>query len=117
MLDQIREALEKVLPDVYYGAAGNVSNVTLWKYIVFSRDHWKRSTNNNSYTEYYTVAIVCENAVPAELLHEVIRAMEALPGVRLANADIDFEYTTKPSTNKVVEIAMPMFSCPFLKVG
>lgn len=105
MLEQIESALKGVLEPVFYGSAGDVSNSELWNYIVFFRDTTNRSESNLSYSDYYTVAIVHENWVPNEMIEAVISKMEALKGMRLAKADIDFEYSRKPSTNAVIEIA------------
>lgn len=105
MLEQIESALKEVLEPVFYGSADDIDNSALWNYIVFFRDTTNRSEGNLSYADYYTVAIIHENWVPNELIEAVITKMEALKGMRLAKADIEFEYSRKPSTNAVIEVA------------
>ena len=111
MLEQFESKLREVADLVFYGSADDVGNAALWNYIVFFRDRIARSPNNIGYTDYYTVAIVHENWVPNEMIEEVIAKVEALPGVRLASSDINFDYSRKPSTNAVIEIATLAFSC------
>lgn len=111
MLKQIEEKLQEVMPTVYYGSANDDEEaVTLWNYIVFWRGRTTRNQNNTGFTDYYTVAIVHEDWVPDELIEATITKIESLPGVRLASSDIDFNYTKKPSTNAVIEIATLTFS-------
>ena len=110
MLQAIETALKEVQEPVFYGSADDVGNAALWNYIVFFRDHRARNQNNTGFTDYFTVALIHENWVPDETLEAVIAKMEALPGVKLAAADVDFNYTRKPGTNAVVEVATLSFS-------
>ena len=111
MLELIEGKLKEVMPTVYYGSANDDEEaITLWNYIVFWRGRTTRNQNNTGFTDYYTVAIVHEDWVPDELIEATITKVESLPGVRLAGSDIDFNYTKKPSTNAVIEIATLTFS-------
>ncbi len=110
MLQAIETALKEVMEPVFYGSADDVSNSALWNYIVFFRDRRARNQNNTGVTDYFTVGIVHENWVPDEMLEAVIEKLEALPGIRIANTDVDFNYTRKPGTNAVIEIATLTFS-------
>lgn len=110
MLKTIETKLYEVADKVYYGSADAEDNIQLWNYIVFLRDTISRTENNTGYSDYYTVAIVHENWVPQDMIDSVIENMEAIKGMRLAKADIDFNYTRKPGTNAVIEIA----SIPFV---
>lgn len=116
MLKQIEEKLQAVLPTVYYGSANEDENIPIWNYIVFWRDSTKRSANNTSFTDYFTVAIVHEDWVPDEMIEQVIDSLESIPGMRLSNADVGFNYSRKPSTNAVIEIATMTFSRPRKRV-
>lgn len=117
MLQLIETKLLNVLPTVYYGTArDDEEHITLWNYIVFWRDSVKRSANNTSFTDYYTVAIVHEDWAPNELIEQIISEMESIPGMRLANSEIDFNYSRKPSTNAVIEIATLTFCVPRKRV-
>lgn len=110
MLQAIETTLREVLEPVFYGSADDVSNSALWNYIVFFRDRRSQNQNHTSITDYYTVGIVHENWVPDEMIEKVIEKLEALPGIRIAGTDVDFNYTRKPGTNAVVEIATLTFS-------
>ena len=110
MLQAIESALKEVMEPVFYGSADDVSNSALWNYIVFFRDRRARNQNNTGFTDYYTVGIVHENWVPDEMLDAVIEKLEELPGMRIANTDMNFNYTRKPGTNAVIEVATLTFS-------
>lgn len=117
MLRLIEEKLHEVADLVFYGSADVVKNNALWNYVVFWRETSSRSTNNTSYTDYYKVGIVHENWVPNEMIEATIAKLESLPGVRLANPNIDFNYSRKPSTNAVIEVATMTFSKPRKRVS
>ena len=110
MLQAIEQALREIQEPVFYGSADDVGNASLWNYIVFFRDRRARNQNNTGYTDYFTVAIIHENWVPDEMIDSVIDKLEALPGMRLANTDASFDYTRKPGTNAVIEVATLTFS-------
>lgn len=110
MLQAIEAALKKVQEPVFYGSADDVGNAALWNYIVFFRDRRARNQNNTGVTDYFTVGIIHENWVPDEMLEAVIEKLEAIPGIRIANTDVTFDYTRKPGTNAVIEIATLTFS-------
>lgn len=111
-MQQIEAKLFEASDRVFYGSADNLDNDAIWNYIVFWRDSTKRNDNKTSYTDYYTVAIVQENWVTDELIELVVSLMESLSGMRLANSEIDFNYSRKPGTNAVIEIATLTFSHP-----
>lgn len=111
-MQQIEAKLFEVADRVFYGSADDLENNALWNYIVFWRDSMKRSDNRTSFTDYYTVAVVQENWVTDELIESVISVMESLSGMRLANSEIDFNYSRKPGTNAVIEIATLTFCRP-----
>ena len=110
MLQTIEAKLKEVVEPVFYGSADDVGNAALWNYIVFFRANTKRSETNKGWSDYYTVALVHEDWVPLDLVEKVVEKLEAIPGMHMAKSDIDYNYTRKPSTNAVVEIA----SIPFV---
>lgn len=112
MLSEIQTALESLGLTVYYGAAGTLSGEDVWDYIVFYRRTLSPSTNKTGLSQVYEVAIVCEEYVPDETVFGVIDAMTALPGVRFADTGGDFQYTTKPNTEQVIEILTLDFTRP-----
>ena len=110
MLQAIETALKEVQEPVFYGSADDVGNAALWNYIVFFRERRARNQNNTAVTDYFTVGIVHENWVPDEMIEAVIEKLDAIPGIRIANTDVSFDYTRKPGTNAVIEIATLTFS-------
>lgn len=110
MLDKIKEKLLEVSDVVFYGQADEIAPNVLWNYVVFWRGRTRRNEHNTAFTHGYKVAIVNEEWVPEELIDSVIEKMESLPGMCLSSEDITFEYTRKPSTNAVLEIAIVSFS-------
>lgn len=110
MLQTIEAKLTEVLEPVFYGSAQDVGTAALWNYIVFFRDHTSRNSNNTGYSDYYTVAVVHENWVPVEIVDNIVEKMESISGVRLASRDIEYNYTRKPGTNAVIEIASITFT-------
>lgn len=116
MLQQIEEKLKTVCKSVYYGVADSIGNIPPWNYIVFRRDRTARTATNKGFSEFYVVAIIHENWVPDEMIRATISEMESLPGMRLASSDIQFEYTSKPGTNVVVEVAAIQFVRPWKRV-
>ena len=95
-----------------YGVVKRSRNETLWNYTVFNRNVMKPSQNKTSYSEHYSVHVVRENFLPEGLVLEVIHKMLEIAGMRLAGTDIQYTYTTKPNTDKVVEMASIEFVRP-----
>lgn len=111
-LKSIKAALEALGLTVYYGAAGTLSGEDVWDYIVFYRREISPSTNKTGLSQVYEVAIVCEGYVPDDKVFGVIDAMTALPGMRFADTGGDYQYTTKPNTEQVIEILTLDFTRP-----
>lgn len=111
ILDVIKNKLEEIDSRVYYGAVSNSAQETEWNYIVFNRKPTKINQNKSGYSYYFSVNIVRENFVPEGLDTEVISKMTSIPGMRLADTDMEYTYIVKPNTNTVVE----MLSIDFVK--
>lgn len=109
ILNDIKEKLEEIDENVFYGAVDNRMKETLWNYTVFNRVKLSPSQNKTGYTAEYAVHIVRENFIPEGLEEEVIEALKAIKGVRVNSEGGSYDYVTKPSTNTVVE----MFSINF----
>lgn len=109
LLQQIEAKLREVSDLVFYGSADDEDNISLWNYVVFFRDTIRRNPNNTGFSDYYIVAIVHENWVPQEMIDNAIERLETLPGLRLAQSDIEFDYSRKPGTKAVVEAALIPF--------
>ena len=117
VLDEIRKALEKVDPLVYYGRAGNLDGGDIWDYIVFSRSTTSATGNATGFTDTYQVAIVREDFVPDADSEAVIDAMLEIPGMRLAGNEFAYEYAAKPNTNTVCELLVIDFVKPSKRNG
>lgn len=116
MLNEIKNALESVDNNVFYGGITNREPTDKWDYIVFSRGPLQRnSKGNTSYTRTINVAIVREEYVPEETIQQVIDAMEAIPNVRFADDGGDSDYERKTNTKAVVEAALLTFTWSYKK--
>lgn len=109
-LDLIEQALIKVDENVYYGTAAKKPKDAPWDYTVFSREPASRSANKTSITHVYAVSVVRENFVPEEMMVKVIDAMEAIPGMRMTDGGIDFDYQVIPGTSDTAEMMTITFS-------
>lgn len=109
ILNDIKEKLEDIDENVFYGAVNSRMKETLWNYIVFNRVKLSPNQNKTSYTAEYAVHIVREDYIPEGLEEEVIEALTSIKGVRVNSEGGSYDYVTKPSTDTVVE----MFSINF----
>ena len=104
ILEDIEAKLKEVDNRVYYGMVDENVKDTVWNYIVFNRTTLGFSNNKTATSDYFDVSIIRENFVPEGIDNEVIQKLCALPGVRLASTDGNFNYVLKPNTNIVVEL-------------
>lgn len=109
ILNDIKEKLEEIDENVFYGAVDNRMKETLWNYTVFNRVKLTPNQNKTSYTAEYAVHIIREDFIPEGLEEKVIEALKSINGVRVDSDGGSYDYVTKPSTNTVVE----MFSINF----
>ena len=108
MLNELRDKLEEIDENVFYGAAkDNDATKNVWNYIVYGRDRMESNQNKTSFTFYYDVAIIREEYIPENLIEEVIAKVEEC-GLRLADASPEFEYEKK-NDDTVVEILVIHF--------
>ena len=97
MLNDIKQALEKLGYKAYYGRSLAKPNDD-WNYFVFNKSRTSRSgTNRMDYNKYYQVHFICENYIKDTKL-------------KLADTEIVFNYTTKNNTDRVVEICTIEFT-------
>ena len=111
ILNDIKEKLLEIDPNVFYGTVDDSMRETFWDYIVFNRTNIKRTGNKTSASDYFEVHIVRENFIPEGMDDEVIAKLCDLPGVKLSGNDSTFAYVQKPNTNIVVE----MLTIPFVR--
>ena len=109
ILEEIKERLEEIDENVFYGAVDNRMKETLWNYIVFNRVKLAPGQNKTGYTAEYAVHIIREDFIPEGLEEEVIETLKSIPGVRVNSDGGTYDYVTKPSTNAIIE----MFSINF----
>lgn len=111
ILNTIKEKLQELDPNVFYGMVDPKMRETLWNYTVFNRKPTRIAENRTGYTYCFSINIVRENFIPDGTDMAVIAKMLEIPGMRLAGNDIEYTYITKPNTNVVVE----MLSIDFVK--
>lgn len=115
MLQQIHDALLAFDENVHYGAASWVGNEP-WNYIVYGRQNTTPAENKTGYTDRFFVAVVREEFVPEELPIQVIDKITAIPGFRLDPSGVEYDYSRKPNTDVIVEIARMTFYRPRKRV-
>ena len=111
ILEDIEAKLREIDPKVYYGMVDASQNETEWNYIVFNRTGITHSANKTGATDRFDVHIIRENYVPEGMDTLIVDALCAIPGVRTAGKDCEFDYVRKPNTNIVVE----MLTIPFVR--
>ena len=112
MLNKISEKLEELdMGPIQYGRVTNQPEV--WNYIVYGRSRLRRvGSSKNDFNRYYTVIIVHEDYIPEGMEINVIKALEEIKGLKLAQDDIEYDYITKKNSGIVVEIAVLAFIQP-----
>ena len=111
MRNDIREKLKEIDNVVLYGIVPDNVEIDEWNYLVFGqRKIRKKDTASNDLQGYWYVVIVRENYIPDDVVFQVINKMTEIPGLRLADGDLNYEYTTKGSTNIVVEMLELQFT-------
>lgn len=109
ILGEVKTALEAVDSVVRYGTAYDIGEKDPWNYIVYARDAIGFNENHTSQTAGITVAVTREGYVPDDLVRLVVKAVEAVPGMRVSG-DIQFAQVTKPGTDRTVEQAIIGFT-------
>lgn len=112
ILKTISDKLAELDPSVFYGMVDNSVAEEKWNYIVFNRTTLKPGANRAGYTYGYSVHIIREEFIPEGFEIEVINKMLEIPGMRLAGSDVEYTYTEKPKTKKVIEMASIDFVKP-----
>lgn len=110
--DKINEVLHEVDPNVYYGMIPENMNIEVWDYLVFGKQKTKKASGGQDMVDYYVVTIVRENYIPDDTVIDVIEKMTSIAGVRLADGEFEYDYTTKGNTDLVVEILPLYFTRP-----
>lgn len=103
MRNQIKDKLLLIDKNLYYGMIPDNIKIEEWNYLVFSQKKIKKLSNTDL-PWYYSVTIVREDYIPDEIVFDVINKMEEIPGLKLADGDFGYDYTTKGNTDLVVEI-------------
>ena len=109
-LNDVRDALADIDPNVYYGTAAKLPKGAPWNYIVFSRSTMGRSPGRTGMADGVEVAIVREEYIPDGLAEAVVEAVEAIPGMRQASGDARYYYDVRPGTTTTCEMLLLDFT-------
>ena len=98
---------------VYYGVC-TAKEMTRWNYMVFNRADRSKSTNKVDYQTTYELHIIHEDYIPEGYIDKAISALENCAGAKLkvTSDKIPYEYTTKGSSDVVIEMATITFYHP-----
>ena len=111
MRDDIKNKLLEVDDHIYYGIVPDNVEIDDWNYFVFGQRKLRKSgTSLTDLNGYWYVTIVREDFIPDDVVFQVIDKMSEIAGLRLADGDYEYNYTTKGSTNIVVEILELQFT-------
>ena len=111
MRNKIKEKLLEVDSNVFYGLVPENVDIENWDYIVFGQSKMRKSgTSLNDLNGYWYVVIVRENFIPDEDVKNVLAKLSEIPGLRLADGDIQYTYTFNGNTNNIVEMVMITFT-------
>lgn len=103
MLNRIRDKLEEIDNNVFYGGALGLDKSEPWNYIVFGRKSLRSSANRTSYSDVYEVDIVREEYIPEGLDMDVIEKLTNDLPLKLNGDEFQYSYMTK-GDGIVVEI-------------
>ena len=112
MRNKIKDKLLEIDSNLHYGIVpDNIKNEEDWNFIVFGQTKLRKSgTSLTDLNGYWYVTIAREDFIPDDLVFDVIEKLSDIPGLRLADGDFDYTYTTKGNTNIVVEILELQFT-------
>lgn len=111
MRNKIKEKLLEIDNQIYYGLVPENIEINEWNYFVFGQRKIRKSgTSSTDLNGYWYVTIVRENYIPDDVLFEVLDKMNEIAGLRLAEGEFEYNYTTKGNTNIVVEILELQFT-------
>ena len=111
MLDKLKEILEAMDSNLYYGQVAKAPEK--WNYTTFNRSTISKAGKSKmDFCEYYEVHIVRENYVSEGYVYELIKRVLAGTRLRLADKDVEFEYFLKGNTELSVEVATITFALP-----
>lgn len=108
MLKEIEEKLKSEGLPVFYGLVPETEEIEAWNYFVFNRADMEKSGNVH-YKQYYEVHMIYEEYVPEKAVMDIIKKIEEIPGMRVADAPITHQYVLKGNTDMVVEMATITF--------
>lgn len=87
MLDKLKEILEAMDSNLYYGQVAKAPEK--WNYTTFNRSTISKAGKSKmDFCEYYEVHIVRENYVPEGYVYELIKRVLAGTRLRLADKDM-----------------------------
>ena len=111
MRDNIKNKLLEIDDHIYYGIVPDDVEIDEWNYFVFGQRKIRKSgTSGIDLNGYWYVTIVREDYIPDDVVFNVIQKMGEIAGLRLADGDFEYNYTTKGGTNIVVEILEIQFT-------
>ena len=110
ILEQLQEVLECFGYPVYYGRSF-CKPQDAWNYIVFNRQRIDKAGKSNcDFNYYYQVHIIMEDYIPEGFEINVIKSIQENVRLKLVDTPMQFNYTTKNSTDMVVEMLTITFT-------
>lgn len=111
MKQEIEAKLDEINEKHFYGLVPQNVELSLWDYCVIRKGRAnKKSPSSLDLQNYIQVAIVREEKITDETLIKIIQAILSIPGIRLADESIDFDYEHKGNSDMVCEVAIVTFT-------
>lgn len=105
-LEEMRTVLAPLDEHLERGTSDMIDD-NVWNYMIYGRD--SRSPSGINRLERFFVVIVREIEIPEETIQSVLDAVRTIPGFRLTNQDMQFEYQQIGSTKQVAEAVKILF--------
>ena len=109
MRTKIKEKLLELEVDerIHYGLVPDNVSYDDWNYFVFGQQKIRKSGSSRiDLNTYWYVVIVRENFIPDDDIENVLKKLNEIPGLRLADGEYQYTYAMNGNTNNIVEMVM-----------
>lgn len=99
-LNELKTALTPLDANLQRGTSSMIDD-DVWDYMIYGRDTRRASSIDRS--ETFFVTIVREIEIPEDVIQSVINAVLKIPGFRISDTNMQFDYLQIGNTKNVAE--------------
>lgn len=111
MKEKIEEQLNKINEKNYYGLVPENEEIDIWNYCVIGKGPAKKKSDSSMDLQAYIyVDIIREEEVTDDVLKKIIKTVLSIPGIRVADRNIEYDYIHKGNTDLVCEAVRIYFT-------